>query len=62
MIEREREAGAAATLRLEQGLSKTEIARRVGVGRATIHRWIVAGQLDRELECEAVRYRSRPSV
>ncbi len=47
---------------LEQGLTKAEIAWRAGAGRATIHRWIAAGQLDRELEDEAVWYWPGPPV
>jgi len=35
---------------LEQGLSKAAVARRIGVGERTVHRWIAAGQLDREAE------------
>ena len=49
---------------LEQGVSKAAIARRVGVSRRTVYRWIASGELDRELDDEAVRYgprRSRPS-
>ena len=44
---------------LEQGVAKAAIARHMGVGRATIHRWIATGQLDRELDDEGVRYRPR---
>ena len=49
---------------LEQGMSKAAIARQVGVSRRTVYRWIESGQLDRELDDEAVRYgprRPRPS-
>jgi len=49
---------------LEQGLSKAAVARLAGVSRRTVHRWIAAGQLDRELDDEPVRYgprRRRPS-
>jgi transposase len=35
---------------LDQGLSKTAIARQLGLDRRTISRWIAAGQLDREVE------------
>jgi transposase len=45
---------------LEQGLSKAELARQLGVSRRTIYHWIASGQLDRKLDDEAVRYRSRP--
>ena len=45
---------------LEQGMRKAAIARQVGVSRRTVYRWIASGQLDRELDNEAVRY--GPSV
>ena len=44
---------------LEKGLSKAAVARRVGVSRRTVHRWIAAGQLDRELDDERVSYGPR---
>ena len=44
---------------LEQGMSKAAIARQLGINRRTVHRWIAAGQLDRELDDEAVRYGPR---
>ena len=44
---------------LEQGLSKAAVARLAGVSRRTVHRWIAAGQLDRELDEERVRYGPR---
>lgn len=47
---------------LEQGLSKTEIAQTIGVSRRTVHHWILTGQLERDLDEAAVRYRVRPSV
>jgi len=34
---------------LDQGVSKAELSRRFGVSRRTIHRWIQASQLDRDL-------------
>ena len=49
---------------LEQGLSKAAVARLAGVSRRTVHRWIAAGQLDRDLDEKRVRYgprRPRPS-
>ena len=49
---------------LEQGLSKAAVARLAGVNRRTVHRWIAAGQLDRDLDEKRVRYgprRPRPS-
>ena len=45
---------------LEAGLSKTAIAERLGLDRSTIHRWLRAGDLDRDLDAEAVPYRPRP--
>lgn len=45
---------------LEAGLSKTAIAERLGLDRSTIHRWIRAGDLERDVDAEAVRYRPRP--
>lgn len=45
---------------LQQGLSKTEIARALRVSRRTVYHWIETGQLDRELDNEAVRYTPRP--
>lgn len=47
---------------LEQGVGKTELARRFGVGRRTIYYWIKTGQLDRDLDDESVRYKARPTV
>ena len=47
---------------LQQGLSKAEIARTLGVSRRTVYHWVETGQLDRELDNEAVRYTPRPPV
>ena len=44
---------------LEQGTSKSALARQFGVSRDTVHRWIRAGDLDRDLDREAVRYGPR---
>ena len=44
---------------LEQGTSKSALARKLGVHRDTIHRWIRDGELDRDLDAEAVRYGPR---
>ena len=41
---------------LEQGTSKSALARQLGVSRDTIHRWIRDGDLDRDLEAEPVQY------
>ena len=38
---------------LEQGTSKSALARQLGVSRDTIHRWIRAGDLDRDLDDDA---------
>jgi transposase len=47
---------------LEQGTSKSALARQLGVSRDTIHRWIRDGDLDRDLEAEPVQYGPRPPV
>ena len=47
---------------LEQGSSKSELARQLGVSRDTIHRWIRDGDLERDVDAEAVRYGPRPPV
>lgn len=48
---------------LEQGTSKSALARQLGISRDTIHRWIRDGDLDRDLESDAVRYGPRaPAV
>lgn len=47
---------------LAQGLTKTELAKTLGISRSTIHHWIRSGQLNRDLDEEAVRYRPRPPV
>lgn len=47
---------------LEQGMSKSAIAEQLGIGRRTIYHWIETGQLDRDVDAEAVRYKPRPPV
>ena len=47
---------------LEQGLSKAELARKLGVSRRTLYYWLESGQLDPEQENEPVRYAPRPPV
>ena len=47
---------------LEQGLSKSAIARRLGVARRTVHHWIATDQLDRDLDRGEVCYGPRPAV
>jgi transposase len=46
---------------LEEGLTKTEAARRLGISRRTVSRLIRNGELDRDLD-EPVRYKPRPPV
>lgn len=40
---------------LEQGLTKAELARTLGVSRRTVYHWIETGQLERELDNQALR-------
>jgi transposase len=47
---------------LEQGLSKRALARKLGVSRRTIYKWIEQGQLERDLDGEPVRYGPRVPV
>lgn len=47
---------------LEQGLSKSVIARMLGIGRRTLYHWINMDQLDRDLDNGPVRYKPRPAV
>jgi len=47
---------------LEQGVSKSEMALRLGISRDTIHRWIREGDLDRDLDAGPVQYGPRPAV
>jgi transposase len=47
---------------LEQGLSKVEIARTLGVSRRTLYHWISTGQLERDLDNGPVRYSARPAL
>jgi transposase len=44
----------------EAGGDRAEAARRVGVGRTTMYRWITAGLLDQELDAIQARYTPRP--
>jgi len=47
---------------LDEGLTKTDIAKRLGVSRRVIHHWIQTGQLDRDLESAPPRsMRPRPT-
>jgi transposase len=47
---------------LEQGASKSALARQLGVSRETIHRWIRDGELDRDLDATPARYGPRRPV
>ena len=47
---------------LEQGWSKRALAEKLGISRRTIYNWIETGQLDRDADDEAVRYKGRPVV
>jgi transposase len=47
---------------LEQGTSKSVLARQLGVSRDTIHRWMRDGELDRDVDTDAVQYGPRPPV
>jgi transposase len=47
---------------LAQGVSKSALARQLGIHRDTIHRWIRDGDLDRDLDATAVCYGPRPAV
>lgn len=47
---------------LEQGVSKSALARQFGMSRDTIHRWIRDGALDHDLDAGAVHYGPRPRV
>jgi transposase len=47
---------------LDQGASKSALARQLGISRDTIHRWIRSGDLDRDLDTTAVRYGPRRPV
>jgi len=46
---------------LEQGLSKTAIAERIGISRRCIYKWIAHGDLDRDLDPAGIRYPRRPT-
>ncbi len=45
---------------LEQGLSKSATARRLGISRRTIYNWIEAGELERDPDDMTVQYGPRP--
>ena len=41
---------------LEQGASKSALARQLGVSRDTIHRWIRDGEFDRDLDRRVLQH------
>ena len=45
---------------LQQRLTKAALADKLGISSRTIYQWIETGQLDRDLDNEAVRYKKRP--
>ena len=45
---------------LAQGLSKSALARQLGISRDSIHRWIREGLLDRDLDAEPLRPKGSP--
>ena len=47
---------------LEQGLSKSVVARCLGVSRRTIYNWIESGELERGPDDREVQYGPRPPV
>lgn len=47
---------------LQDGVPKSDLARKLGISRRTIYHWIATGQLDRELDDETVHYTARPPV
>ena len=48
-------------LYLTEGLSKSAIAERLGIGRKTVTRWIQNGELDRDVD-ESPHCKPRPPV
>ncbi|MDE2806562.1 MAG: helix-turn-helix domain-containing protein [Gemmatimonadota bacterium] len=45
---------------LEHGLSKTVVARRLGISRRTLYNWIDEGELERDPEDRELQYGPRP--
>lgn len=45
---------------LEQGGSRRALARRLGISRDTLYRWIREGELDRDVDVDPPRYGPRP--
>lgn len=47
---------------LDEGMSKAAIARKLGISRRSVYHWIATGQLDRELDDEALVYGPRTAM
>ena len=47
---------------LDEGMNKRALARKFGISRDTLYRWIRDGDLDRDLDEHPVQYGPRPSV
>jgi transposase len=47
---------------LEQGWTKSALAEKLGISRRTVYHWIETGQLERDMDAEAVSYKERASV
>jgi transposase len=47
---------------LDEGMSKTDLAAKLGISVRTIYHWIETGQLDRDLAADTVCYGPRPPV
>jgi transposase len=43
-------------------VGKTELVRRFGVSWRAVYHWIETGQMERELDADAMRYCARPQV
>lgn len=47
---------------LEQGWTKSALAEKLCISRRTVYHWIETGQLDRDMDAEAVGYKEREAV
>jgi len=47
---------------LEQGWTKSALAEKLCISRRTVYHWIETGQLDRDMDAEAVGYKERGAV
>lgn len=47
---------------LDQGLTKRAIARQLGISPDTLYRWILKGELDRDVDVDPPRYAPRVAV